>query len=298
MGGSAVIKLLSAIYLVWGFNWVVMKEANLFFPPVTFYCYRFIIGALVLLAVCFWLKLPIPPRRYWPWIAITGFLQIAVNTAAIQIGMVTLGAGLVAVLNYSMPVWMALMAHFFLGEHLTRRKVMGIIVSMAGMCLLMNVDSGGDVSLVVLTLIGAAAWAAAGIIVKIQDRRMKSNDCNLIQYTTWQMVVGALALGIQAAVMESGTIQWTPLAVGCLLYNGVMASSLAFFMWNYLLTQIEAAKAAIAILGVPVVGVISGVLVLDEPLTMMTLIGMVMILIGIVCIVRQGKTAKVTAGEL
>ena len=62
-----------------------------------------------------------------------------------------LGAGLVAVLNYSMPVWMALMAHFFLGEHLTRRKVMGIIVSMAGMCLLMNVDSGGDLSLVVLT---------------------------------------------------------------------------------------------------------------------------------------------------
>lgn len=127
---------------------------------------------------------------------------------------------------------------------------------------------------------------------------MKSNDCNLIQYTTWQMVVGALALGLQAAVMENGTIQWTPLAVGCLFYNGVLASALAFFMWNYLLTQIEAAKAAIAILGVPVVGVISGVLVLDEPLTMMTLIGMVMILIGIVCIVRQGKTAKVTAGEL
>ena len=48
-----MIKLLAAIYLVWGFNWVVMKEANLFFPPVTFSCYRFIIGALVLLAVCF-----------------------------------------------------------------------------------------------------------------------------------------------------------------------------------------------------------------------------------------------------
>lgn len=89
------------------------------------------------------------------------------------------------------------MAHFFLGEHLTRRKVMGIIVSMAGMCLLMNVDSGGDLSLVVLTLVGAAAWAAAGIIVKIQDRRMKANDCNLIQYTTWQMVIGALALGFR-----------------------------------------------------------------------------------------------------
>mgnify|MGYP002235713073 FL=1 len=159
---------------------------------------------MVLLAVCFWLKLPIPPRRYWPWIAITGFLQIAVNTAAIQIGMVTLGAGLVAVLNYSMPVWMALMAHFFLGEHLTRRKVIGIIVSMAGMWLLMNADSGGDLSIVVLTLVGAAAWAAAGIIVKIQDRRMKANDCNLIQYTTWQMVVGAWPWAFRRRLWRAG----------------------------------------------------------------------------------------------
>lgn len=293
-----MIKLLSAIYLIWGFNWVVMKEANLFFPPVTFACYRFILGSLVLLSVCFWLKLPIPPRRYWPWIFITGILQIAVNTAAIQIGMVTLGAGLVAVLNYTMPVWMALLAHFFLGEHLTRRKVIGIIVSMAGMCLLMNVDSGGDISIILLTLFGAIAWAASGIIVKIQDRRMKTNDCNLIQYTTWQMVVGALALGIHAAVMETGTIQWTPMAVGCLVYNGVLASSLAFFMWNYLLTQIEAAKAAIAILGVPVVGVISGVIFMAEPVTVMTLIGMAMILVGIVCIVRQGPTTGATAGKI
>ena len=69
-------------------------------------------------------------------------------------------------------------------------------------------------------------------------------------------------------------------------------------MWNYLLTQIEAAKAAIAILGVPVVGVISGVLVLDEPLTMMTLIGMVMILAGIVCIVRQGNPAGARADKI
>lgn len=86
--------------------------------------------------------------------------------------------------------------------------------------------------------------------------------------------------------------------MGCLFYNGVLASALAFFMWNYLLTQIEAAKAAIAILGVPVVGVISGVLVLDEPLTMMTLIGMVMILAGIVCIVRQKKPAGTTVGKI
>ncbi|WP_308592083.1 EamA family transporter [uncultured Megasphaera sp.] len=283
-----MLRVLFLIYAIWGFNWVVMKEANLFFPPVTFSAWRFTVGALVLFLFNAWLHLPVPPRRYWPWIVVTGILQIAFNNAAIQVGMVSLGAGLVAVLNYSMPVWMALLAHFFLGEHLTRRKVLGIAVSMVGMCLLMNVGSGGDVGSILLTLSGAVAWAAAGIIIKIQDRRMKKKDCSLIQYTTWQMVVGAAALWIYTAVTGTGTVQWTAMAAGCLLYNGVLASALVFFLWNYLLTRIEAAKAGIAVLGVPVVGVLCGVLFLHEALTLVSAAGMIMILAGIVCIVRKG----------
>ncbi|WP_370851358.1 DMT family transporter [Megasphaera sp.] len=283
-----MLRVLFLIYAIWGFNWVVMKEANFFFPPVTFSAWRFTVGAVVLLLFNAWLHLPVPPRRYWPWIVVTGILQIAFNNAAIQVGMVSLGAGMVAVLNYSMPVWMALMAHVFLGEHLTRRKVLGIVVSMVGMCLLMNVGSGGDVGSILLTLSGAVAWAAAGIIIKIQDRRMKKKDCSLIQYTTWQMVVGAIALWLYTAATGVGTVDWTPLSVGCLAYNGILASALAFFLWNYLLTRIEAAKAGIAVLGVPVVGVLCGVLFMHEALTLASAAGMIMILAGIVCIVRKG----------
>ena len=46
----------------------------------------------------------------------TGILQTALNNVLVQIGMQSLSAGLVAVLNYSMPVWVTIMAHFFLQE--------------------------------------------------------------------------------------------------------------------------------------------------------------------------------------
>lgn len=293
-----MVKALLAIYAIWGFNWVVMKEANVFFPPVTFAFLRFLSGAVVLLLVSFYLHLPVPPKRYWPWIAATGFLQIAFNNTAAQVGMVTLGAGMASILDYTMPIWLAVMAHFILKERLTKRKILGILISMAGLCLLLNVDvSGGNLFGIGLTVLGAIGWAAAGIIVKIQDRHMKNKDCTMIQYTTWQMVAGAAALGLYTAITGLGTIQWTPLAAACLAYNGILASSLAFFLWNIVLTRMEAAKAGVASLAVPAVGVICGILFLGEPLTLQMALGMVLVLAGILCImVQKGITPTQQTG--
>jgi drug/metabolite transporter (DMT)-like permease len=271
-----------------------MKEANQYFSPSVFVAYRFALGAAVLLLVTAWLRLPLPPRRYWKWIILTGILQMTLNNVAMQTGMQYLGAGLAAVLNYTMPVWVAILAHFFLSEHLSLRKIAGIGLSIAGLFILMNIDNIGNVEAILISLFGAVAWAVASIIVKLQDRVMKKNrkigaepDCNIIQYTTWQMVVGSLSLFVYMAFAGQGTVHWTPMAIGCLVYNGVLASAVAFFLWNYLLSRMEAGKAAIAVLGVPAVGVICGIIFLGEAMTITTAVGMVLILAGILLIITQ-----------
>lgn len=286
-----MIKALLALYIIWGFNWVVMKEATLFFPPVLFSCYRFVIGAVVLIGITLWCRMPLPPKRYWPWIIVTGLLQIAVNNAAVQIGVTSLGAGLVAVVNYSMPVWMSILAYFILHETLTKRKILGIVLSMVGMYVLMNVDIIGDMTGLLLTIGGAIAWAVAAVIVKYQDkvmhRQQQKETCTMIQYTTWQIAAGALFLWVYAMLFEQGQVTWTPMAVSCLAYNGVLASALAFFLWNYILTKMEASKAGVASLGVPVVGVICNVIFMHEAVHWNTAVGMVLILAGIFLIVAQ-----------
>ena len=289
-----MIKALLAIYAIWGFNWVVMKEANLFFSPILFVAYRFILGAITLLLVCAWLRLPLPPRKYWKWIFITGVLQIALGNVAIQIGMIDLSAGLVAVLDYSMPVWVAILAHFLLQERLTGRKIIGIFLSMVGLVTLMNIDALGNIAAILITLGGAIAWAVASVILKIQDRVMRQDhptteqqDCNMIQYTTWQMVVGALVLMAYMGFTEIGTAEWNWLSIACLVYNGTLGSALAFFLWNYIISHMEASKASIAILMVPVVGVLCGIIFLGETLQWFTALGMFLILAGILLIVTQ-----------
>lgn len=286
-----MIKALLALYIIWGFNWVVMKEATLFFPPVLFSCYRFVIGAVVLIGITLWCRMPLPPKRYWPWIIVTGLLQIAVNNAAVQIGVTSLGAGLVAVVNYSMPVWMSILAYFMLHETLTKRKILGIVLSMVGMYVLMNVDIIGDMTGLLLTIGGAIAWAVAAVIVKYQDkvmhRQQQKETCTMIQYTTWQIAVGALFLWVYAMLFEQGQVTWSPMAASCLAYNGVLASALAFFLWNYILTKMEASKAGVASLGVPVVGVICNVIFMHEAVHWNTAVGMILILAGIFLIVAQ-----------
>jgi drug/metabolite transporter (DMT)-like permease len=261
-----------------------MKQANQFFPPVVFVTYRFILGAAVLLLLTFLMKVPLPERKDWQWIVLSGILQIGFSNVTVQVGMQYLGAGFSAVLNYSMPLWVAVMAHFFLGEKLTKRKATGVILSMAGLVALLNVSGSGVGWAVLLTLAGAVAWALSSILIKL-----KLQDCNMLQYTTWQMVAGAAVLSVYITLFEQGSVQWNWLAAGCLFYNGVLASALAFFLWSYILAHTEAGKASISVLAVPIIGVISGVILLKEPLYWNTAVGMTLILSGIMLVVHQKK---------
>lgn len=277
-------KALCLIYLIWGMNWVVMKTANTFFPPITFVAYRFLFGALVLLSVWFWLHLPLPKKKYWPWIFLTGILQMGLNNIAAQTSMLTLGAGMVSVLNYSMPVFAAVMAHFLLGERLNWRKGAGIVLAIAGMAVLMDVHAGGDVTAICIGLLSAVFWGLASIFVKL-----KLSDVNPISLTTWQMVCASLSLLVYTAIVPQGEVVWNTESVLCLIYNGVLASALAFFLWSWILQHIEVSKASVAVLAVPVVGVVGGILCLGEPMTLHIFFGMIMIMAGIYIVVTHKR---------
>jgi drug/metabolite transporter (DMT)-like permease len=267
---------IALLCLIWGLNWVVMKQANEFFPPVLFTTYRFVLGSALLLGITYFMKIPMPRREDWKWVILGGILQTVFFNTAVQIGMQFLSAGFSSVLSYSMPLWVAIMAHFLLGESLTKLKTAGVIMGMIGLAALFNVSGGGAWWAIILTLLGAIAWAFASVLVKL-----KLQHCNILQYTTWQMVVGAILLSIYSALFGHGSVQWNWLAVGCLLYNGVFASALAYFLWTYILSNTEAGKASISVLGIPIIGVLAGIVLLNESLYWNTVVGMALILGGI-----------------
>lgn len=109
----------------------------------------------------------------------------------------------------------------------------------------------------------------------------KLQGCDPVQFTTWQMGAGAIGLFLYSFSFEHGQSHWSPMAVVYLLYSGILASALAFVIWSHLLSKMEASKASISLLIVPVIGTLSGFLFLKESLNTITLLGIILVLSGV-----------------
>ena len=274
-----MLRALVVIWLIWGLNWVVMKTANTYFPPILFVTWRFGSGALILLAFALWRKIPLPDAKFLPWIFLSGICMLVLNNIAAQVGMQSISAGMAAVLNYTAPLWTAILAHFALDEKLTRRKIFGLAVAIVGLYVLMGLQGVENLTAAFVIIAGAMIMAVSNIVVKL-----RLSKCDMIQLTTWQMVFGAATLVIYSTLFPQGEIHWCTTAVLCVIYNGALASALAFFLWNYVLTHIEASTASIATLVAPAVGVLGGVIFLGEPFTAHIVLGIALIFAGIILV--------------
>ena len=281
-----LIALLILLYLVWGFNWVVMKTANDYYSPPVFVALRFTVGAILLLAVCIARGKLIPPKEYWIWIVITGVVGMAMNMVLVQLATKYLGAGLPAVLDYTQSVFVCILAVFFLGEKFTLRKVIGIVLSIAGLLILTNVEQTGNTWAIGLGIGAAVAWAISSLLIK-----GKLVGCDTVSYTGWQMAFGAAAMWIYSLVVPQTPIVWAPMGIVAMVYSGIVASALAWLLYNHLLTKMEAGQASIAVMAVPAIGVICGVIFLHEPMTWSIFLGMVILFVGIITVLANGKKA-------
>jgi O-acetylserine/cysteine efflux transporter len=269
--------LILLLCLIWGFNFVVMKEANTAFPPVLFAAYRFALGAVVLFIIVYFKKIPLPNKRDMKWYIVCGLLQTTFFNIAIQISLNHISAGITSVLTYSMPFWLTLMAHFLIPhEKLTVKKTIGLITGILGLFFSMDVKWGGSLWALLLAISSGLAWAISNIIIK-----QKLNHCSNIQFTTWQMAFGAIGLALYSILFEHGTSNWGVMPIIYILFAGIIASAFAFVLWFYILSNMEASKASISLLLVPMVGIVSGCLVLHETLKFATTIGIIFVLIGI-----------------
>jgi O-acetylserine/cysteine efflux transporter len=269
--------MLGLLCLIWGFNWVIMKLANGVFPPVLFAGYRFGLGAIVLLAFCLYKKVPFPKGNVFVWIAVCGFLQTTYFNIAIQLSLKDLSAGLTSVLTYSMPLWLSVMGHFWLpGERLTVRKSIGVLLGTGGLFLALDAHWGGNFGSFILALSSGVAWALSNVIIK-----RKLRNCDNLQFTTWQMTVGAVGLLLYSVCLEHGESHSGVLPLVYVGFAGIIGSAFAFVLWFRILANMEAGKASISLLLVPVIGVLSGYLVLGESLQLLTAAGILLILAGI-----------------
>ncbi len=268
------ILALIVLSLIWGYNWVVMKQVIQYVGPFDFSAIRTLLGAAALFLV---LSLSRRPMKVvaLPQVALLGLLQTGAFTALIQWALVAGGAGKTAVLVYTMPFWTIPIAWWVLGERVRGLQWLSIAIAAVGLVMILEPwDMRGSPFSNMLGLLGGLTWAASAVQAK---RMRRDHEFDLLALTAWQMLFGALTLCVLALLIPSRPIDPTPYFYGALVFNAVFATGLAWLLWLYILQHVSAGMAGLSALGIPLISVLASWIELGERPSTTEFAGMLLI---------------------
>lgn len=282
---QTVIRAFLALLLLavlWGYNWVVMKNALHDAGAFQFGALRTMLGALCLLALLFVLRKPMRPREI-PTLIVLGLLQTSGFTGLIIWALVQGGAGKTAVLTYAMPFWVMVLAWPLLGEKIRDIQWLAVILSLMGLIFILDpLHLGADLFSMVLAVLGGLSWALAVILAKKLHQRAPELD--LLSLTAWQMLFGSLPLVLAAFLVPAPPIHWTTNFIGAVIFNAVLCNALAWMLWLYALQRLPAGIASMTSMLAPVIGVLAAWLQLGEQPSGQETVGMLLIGLSLVII--------------
>ncbi|CAM3714853.1 DMT family transporter [Pseudomonas wadenswilerensis] len=278
------LQVMLVLCLIWGIQQVMIKWAAPDIAPVMQQAMRSGMAAvLVGLLMCF--------RGGWDQVASTwrgGLLAGALfglEFLFIAEGLKLTSAAHMSVFLYTAPVFTALGLHFMLpSERLRPLQWLGILLAFCGIAFAF----AGGVSLEQLDgrmLLGDAfgvlaglAWGATTVVVRAS--RLSEAPATLTLF--YQLAVGFVGLLLIAVASGQVThVQFTPLSIGSLLFQGLIVSFFSYLTWFWLLRRYLASNLAVFSFITPLFGVTFGVLLLGEPLSLNFVLGAVMVLLGV-----------------
>ena len=272
------ILALAAMSVIWGYNWVVMKEALRFCDAFVFAAIRVFPAAICLFGILLWTKKDWRPRQV-KWTVLLGLLSTTVGLGLPLWALVGGTAGKTAVLLYTMPFWVILLAWPILGERIRGLEWLAVILAFAGLALIVAVDAvGANLWSSILAVMAGISWAGSAIITRIMRR---DPEFDVLSVTTWQMIYGVGPLIIISVLVPSPPIQWTPVFIAALLYNIILVSVVAFLLWFYILERLQAGMATMGTLVTPVLALVLARIQLGEIPSSREALGIILTLSGI-----------------
>lgn len=279
------ILALIVMSLIWGYNWILVKEAMRLVSPFDFSAIRTLGGGILLLGVLSWKGRPLRPRNV-PMTLLVGLLCTTVSVGAATWALVEGGAGKMAILVYAMPFWLILMAWPLLGERPRGLQWTAVALALAGLVLLLEPwDYRGDWFPSALAVASGLAWAASAVVTKRMDRL---GEVDVISLSAWQVLFGGFFLAVVALAVPSAPIRWTPWMAGAMTYNVVLTSAVAILMWFYVLKVLPAGIAGLGSLATPVLGLFFAYTLLGERFSFWEGWGGLLILAALALLVFQG----------
>jgi drug/metabolite transporter (DMT)-like permease len=289
------IALLGSLAAIWGGSYLLIKYAlEDFSAPVIVWARTAIAAVVLAIALRGAVVGALADMRRRPgWAALLGFVAVAAPFSLITFGEHEVPSGLTAVLISPAALFVALFAPFIdPSERIDRRQAAGMLAGLAGVALVVGVDSISTVGqfLGALAMVAAAAfYALGGFVVKRRYGRLTSVQASFVSISV------ASVLTLPAAIGTAPTETPGLGAVAAVVALGAVGTALAFVIFYKLIAEAGAGRAALVSYLAPGVALFYGAVFLDEAITVAAIVGLALILGGVALASRPRREPVASA---
>lgn len=276
VSARSVAELL-LLSLVWGAAYLFTRAAVPAFGPLPLVALRFAIASCLLLPVVAWTgNLPVLGRHKLRF-AILGIAFTALPFLLISHAAQTLNAGLLAILNATAPMFGAIVGWLWLGERIGPARTLGLVVGFTGVAVLVwgrAMLADGALVAVALMLLVSLSW---GFAANYARAKLQAIDPVVVAAGNTLMaalIAVPLALPLWPAEPPS-TRAWLEV-----VFLGVLSSGAGMLLYFRLLRRLGTVPTMSVTFLSPVVAVVSGAFYLGEPITLQTVVGGAIVLVG------------------
>jgi len=283
---QAVVVAYLACALIWGTTWFAIRVSIAAYPTFVALALRFAIASLILLPIAARAR-PWPRGRVWGWLVLAGVLDAAAYLL-VYLGEERVPGAVGAVMFGTQPLILAILLTAVRIERLTRRHLVGAVISIAGVIVLFldRLDVSADQAIGVGLVLGSV------LVTTVYQMIMKQKAAseNGLVTTTIFLAVTAVVLG-SVAIVAGDAIPWPPplRPTLALIYLAVVGSVVAFLVFFWLLGRAGLLVSSTLVFVFPLVAiVIDALFERDLPLTARAYVGAAITLGGLaVSLVRR-----------
>jgi probable blue pigment (indigoidine) exporter len=270
-----------------GSSFAVVKMGLLYSSPLLLAALRFILAGMTLGVVVIGLKRPQPTSKgKWIKLFIIGSLQTAGVMGGIFLSLRTITASESSILTFTNPLLVVVFGTIIFKTKYKMYQWIGVLLGLVGVSITLGAQIEFEVG-IIFGFFSAVFWAFATLLVKKWG----------VDYDTWvltayQMLFGGLILLLGSFIFEKPFFIINGSSFLILLWLGIMSSIVQFAVWYYLLQNSEPGKTSSYLFLAPFFGVISGWLLLGEPLYPSLIYGGLLIITGIFLVNRSSQEKK------
>lgn len=279
--------ILFLTFFIWGSLYVVSKFVLGKLPTFTIAFLRYLFAFITLSLFSIGTKEKIN-RKDIPYFLLIGVVGYFISVDFQLLGIKYAGSSLASLINSTNPIFISIMAALLLGERMTKGAVCGLILSVAGVFVIIGVNTHLAIGGLIFSFIAVLLWS----LMSVSTRKLSESYSSLTITRIGMLLATICNLPVAAGeiAFTHPTITVDLPAILSILYLGVVCTGIANLLWNRALSAIPAHICSSFYPFQTLTSSILGVIFLNETITHSFIIGTILIIIGVLLSLMPEKT--------